>query len=120
MMKAEVSNYRAFNVHQGNVFFDRSIVDVYGYSKLEQLPISHELITHCQTLRYHSQAFIFPPWTSIFSNDEERKQDFSEAVATYQQMVNAYHKFGYQLIEVPKMSVEDRVAFILGSVIEQG
>jgi len=41
-------------------------------------------------------------------------------VATYQQMANAYHKFGYQLIEVPKMSVEDRVAFILGSVIEQG
>ncbi|MDW1813971.1 ATP-binding protein, partial [Vibrio sp. Vb2362] len=32
----------------------------------------------------------------------------------------AYHKFGYQLIEVPKMSVEDRVAFIRGSVIEQG
>ncbi|EGX6965049.1 TPA: AAA family ATPase [Vibrio alginolyticus] len=118
MMKVEVSNYRAFNVHQGNVFFDRSIVDVYGYSKLEQLPISHELITHCQTLRYHSQVFIFPPWTSIFSNDEERKQDFSEAVATYQQMVNAYHKFGYQLIEVPKMSVEDRVAFIRGSIIE--
>lgn len=61
MMKAEVSNYRAFNVRQGDVFFDRSIVDVYGYSKLEQLPISHELITHCQTLRYHSQVFIFPP-----------------------------------------------------------
>ncbi|HHF2964604.1 TPA: AAA family ATPase [Vibrio alginolyticus] len=118
MMKVEVSNYRAFNVHQGNVFFDRSIVDVYGYSKLEQLPISHELITHCQTLRYHSQVFIFLPWTSIFSNDEERKQDFSEAVATYQQMVNAYHKCGYQLIEVPKMSVEDRVAFIRGSIIE--
>ncbi len=39
MMKAEVSNYRAFNVRQGDVFFDRSIVDVYGYSKLEQLPI---------------------------------------------------------------------------------
>ena len=36
----------------------------------------------------------------------------------HQQMVNAYHKFGYQLIEVPKMSVEDRVAFILDSVIE--
>ncbi|NMV23329.1 AAA family ATPase, partial [Vibrio parahaemolyticus] len=67
---------------------------------------------------YHSQVFIFLPWTSIFSNDEERKQDFSEAVATYQQMVNAYHKFGYQLIEVPKMSVEDRVAFIRGSIIE--
>ncbi|MDG2670997.1 AAA family ATPase, partial [Vibrio parahaemolyticus] len=45
MTKEEVGNYRAFNVHQAEVFFDRSIVDVYGYSKLEQLPISHELIT---------------------------------------------------------------------------
>ncbi|ACY52942.1 conserved hypothetical protein [Vibrio antiquarius] len=59
MMKAEVSNYRAFNVRQAEVFFDRSIVDVYGYSKLEQLPISHELITHCQTLRYQSQCSFF-------------------------------------------------------------
>ncbi len=49
MTKEEVGNYRAFNVHQAEVFFDRSIVDVYGYSKLEQLPISDELITHCQT-----------------------------------------------------------------------
>ncbi|EEZ86781.1 hypothetical protein VME_33610 [Vibrio harveyi 1DA3] len=67
----------------------------------------------CQRIRYANPVFIFPPWEAIFANDEERKQDFAEAVRTYQSMVAAYHQYGYELIEVPTMSIEQRVDFIL-------
>ncbi len=43
-------------------------------------------------------------------------QDFTEEVLTYEKMVAAYTQFGYQLVEVPKLSVEERVEFILASI----
>ncbi|TOH88426.1 AAA family ATPase, partial [Vibrio parahaemolyticus] len=97
---------------------DRSIIDSYGYSKLERIPISELLLAKCRELDYCRKVFIFPPWKDIYENDAERKQDFNEAVATYHEMVNAYTKFGYDLIEVPKASVKERVQFIVGKLID--
>ncbi|ERM58365.1 hypothetical protein M565_ctg5P1336 [Vibrio cyclitrophicus FF75] len=115
MVREELANYQAFEESEQLVFFDRSIVDSYGYSLLETLPISESLMNNCNELEYNSKVFIFPPWDSIFINDQERKQDFDEAIATYEKMVTAYNQFGYQLVEVPKLSVEVRVEFILAS-----
>ena len=83
---------------------------------LEGISISDELLEHCKLLEYYTKVFIFPPWESIFENDDERKQDFDEAVATYQEIVSAYEKFGYSLVEVPKISVRERVEFILEKI----
>ncbi|WP_120513042.1 AAA family ATPase [Photobacterium salinisoli] len=112
MVLEELNNYK---VHGDSVltFFDRSIIDSYGYSQLEQIAVSELLLRSCRELTYHKNVFIFPPWETIYKNDIERKQDFNEAVATYHEMVNAYKKFGYELIEVPKLSVRERAEFIL-------
>ncbi|CDT14741.1 AAA family ATPase [Vibrio coralliirubri] len=116
MVREELANYQAFESSGQPVFFDRSIVDSYGYSLLEALPIPQSLLNSCNELEYNTKVFIFPPWDSIFINDEERKQNFDEAIATYEKMVTAYNQFGYQLVEVPKLSVEERVEFILASL----
>ncbi|OEE34511.1 AAA family ATPase [Vibrio ordalii] len=115
MVLEELNNYKA---HDNSVltFFDRSIIDSYGYSQLEKIAISEILLRSCSELTYHRKVFIFPPWETIYENDIERKQDFNEAVATYHEMVKAYEKFGYELIEVPKVSVQERAEFILDSV----
>ncbi|EHE6949550.1 MULTISPECIES: AAA family ATPase [Vibrio] len=115
MVLEELNNYK---VHDNSVltFFDRSIIDSYGYSQLEQIAISEILLRSCHELTYHRKVFIFPPWETIYENDIERKQDFNEAVATYHEMVKAYERFGYELIEVPKVSVGDRAEFILDTV----
>ncbi|NAW97241.1 AAA family ATPase [Vibrio sp. V23_P3S9T160] len=115
MVLEELNNYKA---HDNSVltFFDRSIIDSYGYSQLEKIAISEILLSSCSELTYHRKVFIFPPWETIYENDIERKQDFNEAVATYHEMVKAYEKFGYELIEVPKVSVRERAEFILDSV----
>ncbi|EKF9488660.1 AAA family ATPase [Vibrio cholerae] len=115
MVLEELNNYKA---HDNSVltFFDRSIIDSYGYSQLEKIAISEILLRSCSELTYHRKVFIFPPWETIYENDIERKQDFNEAVATYHEMVKAYEKFAYELIEVPKVSVRERAEFILDSV----
>lgn len=118
MMREELANYEAFTDSVDTVFFDRSIIDLYGYSMLERLPISEILLTKCNELEYCKKVFLFPPWSLIFANDAERKQDFSEAVATYDEMVKAYNQFGYELLEVPKYSVDERVEFVLASLQE--
>ncbi|WP_284449848.1 AAA family ATPase [Spongiibacter tropicus] len=112
MVSEEISNYKSYG-SSILTFFDRSIIDSYGYSKLEEIPISDCLLKSCHELAYNRNVFIFPPWELIYENDAERKQDFNEAVATYDEMVRAYEYFGYELIEVPKASVEERVEFIL-------
>ncbi|MGI2801313.1 AAA family ATPase, partial [Photobacterium damselae] len=68
---------------------------------------------------YYHKVFIFPPWEEIYENDAERKQGFNEAVATYHEMVNAYTKFDYDLIEVPKASVKERVQFIVSKLSDR-
>ncbi|UPR59405.1 AAA family ATPase [Vibrio sp. ED004] len=116
MVREELANYQAFEASEQLVFFDRSIVDSYGYSLLETLPVPESLLSSCNEIAYNAKVFIFPPWDSIFINDQERKQDFDEAIATYEKMAAAYTQFGYQLVEVPKLPVEERVAFILTSI----
>jgi len=116
MVREELVSHAAFTGNSGIVFFDRGVIDSYGYSMLEHLPISKGLLKNCHELEYSKKVFIFPPWRSIYINDQERKQEFCEAVATFDEMVKAYKKFGYELVEVPKCSVSERVEFILGSM----
>ena len=116
MVREDINNYHAYRATQQPVFFDRSIIDCYGYSMLEGLTVSDEFMNRCHELTYWQNVFIFPPWESIFINDAERKQDFALAVATYEEMVKAYTTFGYKLIEVPKKSVNERVEFILTKI----
>ncbi|MGL6153435.1 MAG: AAA family ATPase [Aeromonas sobria] len=115
MVLEELNNYKTHD-NSGLTFFDRSIIDSYGYSQLEQIAVSELLSRSCRELTYHKKVFIFPPWEAIYENDIERKQDFNEAVATYHEMMKAYKKFGYELIEVPKFSVQERAEFILDMV----
>ncbi|AQS38638.1 putative ATPase [Shewanella psychrophila] len=113
MVRQEMLAHHHYQNSTHRVFFDRGIVDSYGYSTLEKLTVSEKLINGCQTLRYNPNVFIFPPWEAIYSNDTERKQEFEEAMTTYEHMVSAYQEFGYSLIEVPKTSVVERLTFIL-------
>lgn len=94
-------------------FFDRGIPDTYGYEKLIRMDISPELENAVSGYRYNNKVFILPPWEEIYTTDGERKQDFQEAVATYEMMFSTYSGLGYELIIVPKTNIDSRVDFIL-------
>lgn len=97
----------------GPVFFDRGLPDVICHAQLNNLPVDEELKTATYQLRYNQQVFLFPPWQEIYETDAERKQNFETAVATYEILKDVYKKYDYVLVEVPKMPIVDRAAFIL-------
>ncbi|GGC25208.1 ATP-binding protein [Parapedobacter defluvii] len=113
MFNRAVADYGQALHNNTHTFFDRGLPDVIGYLMLCNLPISDTLWTAAKTYRYHPRVFIAPPWSEIYTVDNERKQSFEEAKATYEAMANVYMLLGYSLIEIPKVSLEERVQFII-------
>lgn len=113
MLQHAIENYKSVTENTNHIFFDRGIVDIVGYTQLIGRPISDKLRKFAQAYRYNKTVFIFPPWEEIYEHDSERKQDFDEAIKTYHIMQEVYRQNHYELIEMPKVDVEARVAFIL-------
>lgn len=103
---------RALNTDT-QTFFDRGLPDVIGYMTLCNLPIPGDLWSAVETHRYHPHVFIAPPWQEIYVTDNERKQSFEDAKATYEVMANVYTHLGYSLIEIPKVTIEERAQFVI-------
>lgn len=95
------------------IFFDRSFLE--GISYLHHLGVKEaskyeDLI---QKYRFASQVFMTPPWQEIYRQDEERQHGYAEAVAEYTRLTTFYPQCGYELVMVPKVTVDERVNFIL-------
>ena len=116
MFRMAVADYERASKNGALSFFDRGIPDVIGYLRLCELSIPEAYWTAAQTLRYHKQVFITPPWPEIYLNDKERKQSLEEAEATFDVMMDVYQELDYSLIEIPKLSIKERVRFILQHV----
>ena len=59
------------------------------------------------------------PWPDIYEQDDERPQTYDEAVSLYHALCKAYDSCGFALHDVPKSSVEKRVAFIEALAVEK-
>ena len=66
--------------------------------------------------RYNRSIFMLPPWQEIYETDNERKQDWKEAALTFEKMCQTYKNYGYDIIEIPKISVSKRAEFILSFI----
>ncbi len=115
MLDASVTSYlKALQLYSRTVcFFDRGIPDVLCYARMEKLPLASEVQTMTERYTYHPKAFILPPWLDIYATDSERRQTWEEACLTFKEMKKVYRKCGYQIIEVPKDTVENRRNFVL-------
>ncbi|AIO40580.1 AAA domain protein [Burkholderia cenocepacia] len=112
MLNWEMRSYHLARAARGPVFFDRGVPDVIGYLRLTGLPVPAHAEAAARRFRYHRRVFIAPPWPEIYAQDTERRQDFAEAVRTYEAMVDCYTAYGYRLIELPRASVKARVRFV--------
>lgn len=95
------------------VFFDRGIPDLIGYLTLCGLPVPAHLERAAARFRYHARVFAFPYWPAIFTRDAERRQSPQEAEATFRAVTDAYRACGYELVAVPKLTIDERADFIL-------
>jgi predicted ATPase len=98
------------------VFFDRSIID--NFNGLEQMKggAPAHLRKAVETLRYNRKVFITPPWPEIFRNDAERTHSYEDALMEYETLLPTYERLDYRLVILPKISVPERVDFILAGL----
>ncbi len=117
MLAADIRAYEDANRSDTVTFFDRGIVDVLGYSRLMGLNDESHILGAVHLYRYQPTVLIAPPWKPIYCQDSERRQSFSEAEDTYHALSKAYRDMGYELVELPKVSVDLRLEFLVNEIL---
>ncbi len=106
-MRADLT---ATNTRDGVCFFDRGLPDIAGYLRhhgAEPWPSLAEGLGS-----YAPVVLMAPPWEAIFVQDRERPQAYAESVVIHAHLVHAYSEIGFAVIELPRVSVAERVAWI--------
>ncbi|MDE5516048.1 AAA family ATPase [Elizabethkingia meningoseptica] len=118
MIGASLLDYNRATASQPNeiCFFDRSILDAVCYADMIGYALSTETMKKVLNCSYNPKVFILPPWKEIYQTDNERKQDWQEAVHTYFQMKSTYEKYGYEVINVPIGNINKRKEFVLTQI----
>ena len=52
----------------------------------------------------------------IYIKDEERKEDFETATEIHKYMIEAYKLYSYKVCIIPKMSIDERIYFIINQI----
>lgn len=112
ILQLDVENFKRANAGSETWLFDRGFADNAGFLDLTGLPRPKELVQAFRNYRYAGPIFVAPPWREIYHDDDDRIQDWLAAKATYVAVTAAWKKYGYDLVELPKASVEERVLFV--------
>ena len=92
-------------------FYDRSIVDVIAYLDFWQQEYPNKwnhIINECQ---YSKNIFYTSNWQKIYKTTESRKEKYTESIKIDTILRKTYLKFNYNIIDVPKLNVTQRVDF---------
>ncbi|TPG41088.1 ATPase [Sphingomonas koreensis] len=116
MVAREIAAHEAALARRQTVVLDRGVPDVIGFLRASGLSAPPPIDAAARACRYNARVFIAPWWEDIFTTDAERKQTPEEARATFAVMVGTYRDYGYTLIELPRVPVSARVAFVLEQI----
>lgn len=112
LLEGRVKQFKsACNEKTDIVFLDRGLPDVLAY--MHYIGDSYPKTFHetCENHKY-TKVFVLPPWKEIYVSDAERYESYEQAVLIHDHLEETYRKYGYELIEIPKDTVENRAAFI--------
>ena len=113
MFDAELTAYRAAGERGGTTVFDRGFPDIVGFLRLAELTVPHDIDRACRELRYDGPVFRAPPWQAIYRPDEERIQDWQDALASDAAVTAAWRHYGYDLVDLPRVGVAQRAGYVL-------
>ncbi|WP_299610752.1 AAA family ATPase [uncultured Tateyamaria sp.] len=98
----------------GLIFFDRGLVDAaVGLQTASGLCFTDTIGTH---RHYDRTVFLTPPWPEIFVQDEDRRHGLKAAVQEFEQLNSALQDLGYEIVMLPKVTVQERADFVLQRV----
>lgn len=113
LLKGRIKQYEsALNENDEVVFIDRGIPDVLAYMHYigDTYPASFDEAS--RKYIYH-KIFILPPWEEIYVSDNERYETYEQAISIHQHLIDTYESYGYQLHEVPKATLDERMEYVL-------
>jgi predicted ATPase len=113
MLQRSIESFVEHSPAKEMMFADRGIPDTLGYARLIGLRNHKAIREVCQEYRYAARVFLAPMWKEIYTIDSERKQTLREAEQTARVLSDVYQECGYEVVELPKTSVEERAEFIL-------
>ena len=95
---------------------DRSLIDTIAYMNLFQLEIPELMLDRIERVNYQKKAFLAPLWDEIYANDKERLENKEEALRIEKSIKETYKEFGFNLIEIPKLSVAERTNWLKNEI----
>ena len=93
------------------VFFDRGMIDAaVALQHGEGIALETSLGGPSP---YNDPVFVAPPWPEIYATDPERQHGLAEAIAEHDRILKGLADLGHRVIRLPKISVLERLAFVL-------
>ena len=113
-LRIDIENYVQYAAAPGCIFFERRVLDALcGLDRVAPLT-ERELSVWLSRYQYFPKVFVLPPWKEIYANDEERDHTFEHAESVHSIILEWYRRLKrYEVIEVPKLAVSQRCAFVL-------
>jgi len=113
ILRMDIERYREAPTDADLVFFDRAIPDALCMLNNLGLLSMAEAEQYLLDFPYFRQVFVAPPWEEIYTTDNERDQQFTDAVRVHSWASDWYGALGFELIELPRLPVEQRCEFVL-------
>lgn len=100
-------------------FADRAIPDQLAFARYRGFQEPKLLLEKSLEYQYYRSVFITPAWEEIYKKDQIRQETFEEACLIHDYICETYLDLGYHLVELPKVSVDERVQFIINNIPKQ-
>jgi len=119
ILRRDIEHFDQRSSLSGSVFYDRGILDALCMLDEARPFDPRELEELVSRYPYYRKVFVLPPWDAIYAQDAERDQTFADAVRVHAMLDAWYRRCGYELIEVPRASVAERCAYVLGELTSE-
>ena len=96
------------------IFYDRGVHEITAYLRFVNQSNDYweELLKNYK----YDMVFIFPSWKEIYTKDDNRIEEYEEAMKISPFIYQIYDESSILSIEVPNISVKERVEFILNNI----
>ena len=93
---------------------DRGLPDAIGLALAAGVIDEVDARSRLEGAGLDTQVLFFGAWGAIHRTDAERDQSYTEAVQVERWLRGFLTRFGFEIVEVPKTEVGERVAFVRG------
>ena len=111
LLRRSIKKYEAARRRGTKVVFDRGIPDCVVYA-LRAGADPEPSLRAANEFRYAHEVLFVEPWSDIYTVDEERIMPFEDTATFSESLRDVYARSGYALVEVPRIRLDDRVAFV--------